>query len=180
MDIIDTLSARNARFADEAFKPDLKMMPSNGTIVVGCVDPRVDPAFVLGLEQGEAAVIRNVGGRVDPALLDTLEILRVVAKAGGREGGIRNLVLLHHTDCGIIGCHRLAPDLLARHLGTDTATLDSFAVDDPHAAVAHDVAALRASAQLPGTMIVSGLVYDVATGLIETVVPPTELRPSAS
>jgi len=152
------------------------MMPSAGTIVVGCVDPRVDPALVLGLKQGEAAVIRNVGGRVDKHLMETLGVLRVVAKAAGREVGLRNLVLLHHTDCGIIGCHHHAPDLLAPHLGVDTAQLDDLAIDDPYKAVAHDVATLRADDQLPDKAVVSGLVYDVKTGRIETVVPPAPLR----
>jgi len=83
MDFLETMIARNARFAETAFAPELKILPSAGTIVVGCVDPRVDPAYVLGLEQGEVAVIRNVGGRITPALLETLAVLRVVAKAAG-------------------------------------------------------------------------------------------------
>ncbi len=99
MDFLETMIDRNARFAESGFAPELKMLPSTGTIVVGCVDPRVDPAEVLGLEQGEVAVIRNVGGRVNKPLMETLAILRVVAKAAGREAGVRNLVLLHHTDC---------------------------------------------------------------------------------
>src|SRR5271156_4261954 len=141
MDINETFAERNAHFAETEFAPELKMMPSAGTIVVGCVDPRVDPALVLGLKQGEAAVIRNVGGRVDEHLLETLGVLRVVAKAAGREGGLRNLVLLHHTDCGIIGCYHHAPELLAGHLGVETSALGDLAIDDPYKSVALDIAA---------------------------------------
>jgi carbonic anhydrase len=177
MNVLDTFLDRNARFAEANFKPDLKMMPSTGTILVGCVDPRVDPAVVLGLEQGEVAVIRNVGGRVNKALIETLAILRVVAKAAGREDGVRHLVLLHHTDCGIIGCHHHAPELLARHLGIEPDALENHAIDDPYASVVQDIAALQAISQLPGDIIVSGLVYDVATGRVETVVAPAQLRP---
>ena len=144
MNFLDQLAGRNARFAETEFNPDLKMMPSTGTIVVGCVDPRVDPAAVLGLEQGEVAVIRNVGGRVTRNLIETLGILRVVAEAAGRPGGVRNLVLLHHTDCGIIGCYHHAPDLLARHMGVEPGTLDELAVTDPYKAVVQDIAALKA------------------------------------
>jgi carbonic anhydrase len=180
MDFLDTLTDRNAAFARNDFAADLTMMPSTGTIVVGCVDPRVDPALVLGLAQGEAAVIRNVGGRVDEHLIDTLGVLRVVAQAAGRPGGVRNLVLLHHSDCGIIGCYHQAPDLLARHLGVGRDALDTMHVTDPRKAVAHDIAALRANEQLADGTIVTGLVYDVATGLIETVVPPGPLRPATS
>jgi len=177
MDFMDTLTERNTRFAETAFAPELKMMPSTGTIVVGCVDPRVDPAFVLGLEQGEVAVIRNIGGRVSKALMETLAVLRVVAQANGREGA-RNLVLLHHTDCGIIGCHHLAPDVLARHLGVETAALDGLAIDDPYKSVAHDIDELKANEQLPDELVVSGLVYDVSTGRLTTVAQPTRLRPA--
>ncbi|MFB9127904.1 carbonic anhydrase [Paraburkholderia dipogonis] len=180
MDFNDVMLERNADFASTGFTPYLKMMPSTGTIVVGCVDPRVDPTSVLGLKQGEAAVIRNVGGRVNRSLLETLAVLAVVAKAAGRPDGARNLVLLQHTDCGIIGCHKHAPRLLARHLGVEPAELDKLAVTEPYEAVALDVAALKANRDLPDGLIVSGLVYDTKTGRIETVVPPAPLRESGA
>ncbi|BBP98921.1 carbonic anhydrase [Burkholderia sp. SFA1] len=179
MDFNNVMLDRNADFANNAFAPELKMMPSTGTVVVGCVDPRVDPANVLGLKQGEAAVIRNVGGRINKPLLETLAVLSVVAKAAGRPDGARNLVLLQHTDCGIIGCHRHAPALLAKHLGVEADALDELAITEPYEAVALDVAALRANKDLPDNLIVSGLVYDVKTGLVETVVPPARLRETA-
>jgi len=178
MDFIEIMIERNTRFAESEFTPELGMMPSTGTIVVGCVDPRVDPADVLGLKQGEVAVVRNVGGRVTKSLLETFAVLRVVAKAAGSETGARNVVLLHHTDCGIIGCYHHAPDLLARYLGVDAAALDDLAITDPHKSVALDIAALKANQQLPNDMIVSGLVYDVKTGRVETIVAPGPLRPS--
>lgn len=176
MDFNAVMLERNADFANTGFAPELKMMPSTGTVVVGCVDPRVDPVNVLGLKQGEAAVIRNVGGRVYKSLLETLAVLSVVAKAAGRPDGARNLVLLQHTDCGIIGCHNHAPALLARHLGVEQAALDDLAIAQPYEAIVLDVAALRANKELPDDLIVSGLVYDVKTGRIETVVPPAPLR----
>ena len=175
MDFLDTLLTRNARFAAADFSPELKMMPSTGTVVVGCVDPRGDPAEILALEPGEVAVIRNVGGRVNKPLLETLGILRVVAKAAGSERGVRNLILLHHSDCGIIGCQTHAPDLLARHLGVETEALEGLAIADPRKAVAYDIAVLKANPQLPQDLQVTGLVYDVKTRLIDVVVPPTAL-----
>ena len=178
MDFNALMLERNAHFAANRFAPDLKMMPSTGTIVIGCVDPRVDPVEVLGLELGEAAVIRNVGGRVHKNLVETLGVLRVVAKAAGRAGALGNLVLLHHTDCGIIGCYHHAPDLLAQHMGVDRAALETLEITDPHKSVVHDIAALRANEQLPDGIVVSGLVYDVKTGRVEAVVPPAPLRPA--
>ena len=130
MVLFELMLERNAHFAKTGFSPDLKMMPSTGTIIVGCVDPRVDPVEVLGLKQVEAAVIRNVGGRLNKPLMETLGILRVVAKVAGREGCVRNLVLLHHTVCGIIGCYHHAPDLLAQHLEVETTALNSLEITD--------------------------------------------------
>jgi len=69
MTVIDTLAERNDDFVRTRFVPGLPMLPRLRTLVVGCVDPRVDPAHVLGLETGDAAVIRNVGGRVTPDVL---------------------------------------------------------------------------------------------------------------
>lgn len=60
MTVIDTLTQRNEAFADSRFSADLKIMPSMKTMIIGCVDPRVDPADIFGLVPGEVAVIRNV------------------------------------------------------------------------------------------------------------------------
>jgi carbonic anhydrase len=177
MDTIETLTKRNAQFAAHRFRVGLAMMPSLKTMIIGCADPRVDPANVLGLEPGDAVVIRNIGGRTTPATLQTMLMLRLVAAAdpGGPPGPGWNLIVLHHTDCGI---NRLTgfPDLLAEHLGVDKAELDSQHVTDPRASVAADVAALKANPFLPAELVVSGLVYDVETGLIEQIVKPEQLR----
>jgi carbonic anhydrase len=180
MNVIDDLIQRNAAFAGEAFDAELKMMPSMKTVVIGCVDPRVDPAEVLGLKQGEAAVIRNVGGRINPPALQNMAIVRSLAAAQGNDIGPGwNLIVLHHTDCGIGPCRHLVPDLLAKNLGVETKDLDSLAIADPYEAVAIDVAKLKANPSLPGGFTVTGLVYDVATGRVNVVVPPALLRPGA-
>lgn len=175
--IIDTLTQRNETFAGKRFSRDLKMMPSLKTMIIGCVDPRVDPAEIFALEPGEAAVIRNVGGRIFPSTLQTMAMLRTVAKSNGAELGTGwNLIVLHHTDCGI-NCLVHSPEPLAKHFGVAVPDLDSLAITDPYKSVAVDVAALKANPLLPGGFLVTGLVYDVATGRVETVVPPALLRP---
>jgi carbonic anhydrase len=177
MDFLETLASRNAEFAQSGFSADLKMMPSRKTMIIGCVDPRVDPTDVLKLAPGETAVIRNVGGRVNPALLETMALLGAVSRAAGQPVGDGwNLVLLHHTDCGINGCYHHAPKLLSKYMGVADDKLDDLAITDPYKAVAIDVEALRANPNLPGGFTVTGLVYDVKTGRIETIVPPVTLR----
>jgi carbonic anhydrase len=175
---VDTLTARNRRFAGSGQYEGLQIMPKLKTIVIGCVDPRVDPAAILGLELGDALVIRNLGGRFTPDTFQTLAALRLIADAEGVAPGPGwNLVVLQHTDCGLT---RLGgqPGLLANVFGIDPADLAAKAVNDPVAAVAVDVAAIKANPFLPGAILVTGVVYDVATGLVDVVVPPAPLRPA--
>jgi carbonic anhydrase len=147
-------------------------------VIIGCADMRVDPAHVLGITPGEAVVMRNIGGRVTPALLEELGMLgRIgeVAREVPGGGAEFHLIVLHHTDCGIT---RLAgdPAMLTHYFQVQEAELKAKAVTDPRAAVAIDVALLRAIPALPGEWLVSGLSYDVATGLVEVVVPPARIR----
>jgi carbonic anhydrase len=122
--------------------------------------------------------MRNIGGRITPGLLEQLGLLGRIGEVareipGG--GGEFHIIVLQHTDCGMA---RLAgdPAMLAHYFQIQEGDLKKKAVGDPRAAVAVDVASLRAIPALPGTWLVSGLVYDVATGLVEIVVPPAPIR----
>lgn len=177
MSPVDSLIEANAAFAADGFDANLKIMPTRKMIILGCADPRVDPEDIFGLANGDAAVIRNVGGRVGPATLETMTLLRsVVQDRGGDIGAGWNFVVLHHTDCGIKNCRNHAPDVLARHMGVKPSDLAGLAIDDPYEAVALDVEALKANPNLPSALVVAGLVYDVATGLVRIVVPSAPLR----
>jgi carbonic anhydrase len=105
--------------------------------------------------------------------------LRAIAEAEGTDPGPGwNLVVLHHTDCGMTRL-REHTGLLADVFGVDPGDLGGKAVGDPAAAVAADVAAIKANPFLPAAFQVSGLVHDLATGLVDVVVPPAPLRPGA-
>jgi carbonic anhydrase len=169
---LQKLALGNAGFSAHRFTSGLKIIPSLKIFLIGCVDPRVDPSLILGLELGEAAVIRNIGGRVTSAVLDELTLLRKLTQAAGGDFDQGwNFVVLHHTDCGIL---RMQGERarLAAFFGVDENCLESKIIADPHAAVEVDVTALRAAAELPSGMRCSGMVYNVATGLVETVVAP--------
>jgi carbonic anhydrase len=162
------LVRRNAAFAATGAFAGLPFPTSDILQVLGCVDSRVDPSDVLGLELGEGVVMRNIGGRITPATLRSWALLGRLSQ-GQPPGG--DLVILHHTDCGIT---RLTdyPDQLAAFFEIPPGELDSKAVTDPYAAVRVDTAIARHA--LPPTRLVSGLVYDVTTGLIEIADPATQ------
>jgi carbonic anhydrase len=186
MNNLDRLLQRNKEFAAQqsaagTLMPSLPgAMPNAKAIIIGCADMRVDPAHVLGIKPGEAVVLRNIGGRFTPGLLEELALLgRIGAVAGAIPGGAGefHLIVLQHTDCGMT---RLADDraMLAHYFQIPEGELKTKAVTDPRAAVAGDVAALRAIPALPGAWLISGLVCDVATGLVDVVVPPAPIRPA--
>jgi carbonic anhydrase len=172
------LTVRNAEFAASQFRTGLTINPSGNMMVVGCVDPRVDPGHVLGLDNGEAAIIRNVGGRITPATLRTMAMLGKVgaANASTHRPGDWNLVILHHTDCGMTDLAPF-PDLLAEYFEIPVSELEAKSVSDPMGSVRVDVDAILHAIHSPA-YFVSGLVYDVDTGLIDVIVPPTPLSPA--
>jgi carbonic anhydrase len=173
---VDELVQRNQAFASSDFRRDLRINPRGSLMVIGCVDPRVDPASVLGLGQGEAAVIRNVGGRITPATLRTMGMLGKVGQArrDGSAARAWNLVVLHHTDCGMLDLAAF-PDLLAEYFEVPVAELAPKAVSDPVRSVQADVGVLL-DVLRGSDFFVSGLVYDVATGLVDVVAAPTPVR----
>jgi carbonic anhydrase len=161
------LVQRHAAFAAGGAFKGLPFPTNPALRVIACVDSRVDPSDVLGLELGEAVVMRNIGGRVTPEALRSWALLGRLGGSQSPSGG--HLAILHHTDCGIC---RLAsyPEQLAAFFEIPVVELDSKAVQDPYAAARIDVDLARH--KLPA-LLVSGLVYDVDSGLIEVVAPST-------
>ena len=184
MNSFDSLLERNKDFAaSQSAARELmpRALPNVKAIIIGCADMRVDPAHVLGINPGEAVVMRNIGGRITPGLLEQMGLLgRIgeVAKAIPGGGGEFHLIVMQHTNCGMT---YLAgePAMLSRYFQIQEGELKNKKVSDPRAAVAVDVALLRAIPALPADWLISGLVYDVATGLVEIVVPPTAIRAAA-
>ena len=183
-DVLNSMLERNKDFAARqsaagTLMPSLpRSLPNVKAVIIGCADMRVDPAHVLGIKPGEAVVMRNIGGRITPGLSEQLGLLGRIGQVAGEipgGGGEFHHMVLQHTDCGIT---RLAgdPALLKQYFQIQEGELKTKAVSDPRAAVAVDVAALRSVPALPGDWLISGLVYDVATGLVEIVVPPAPIR----
>lgn len=188
MNTLDSMLRRNKDFAGQQsaagkLMPSLPdALPNVKAIIIGCADMRVDPVDILGIQSGEAVVMRNIGGRITPGLLEQLGLLARIGEVAGKipgGGGEFHIIVLQHTDCGIT---RLVgnPAMLAHYFQIPEAELKTKTVTDPRAAVAADVASLRAIPALPSEWLISGLVYDVATGLVEVVVPAVRIRAAAA
>jgi carbonic anhydrase len=169
---LDSALARNRAFAAGGGHQGAVVFPKLGLFVVTCLDPRVDCAHVLGLELSDAIVVRNVGGRVSPEVINDVAFIAQMAESFMPDGPLFEVAVIHHTQCG---AGALADDSFRRRyadrIGADESVLNDHAVIDPAATVASDVARLRSAAAISPRVAVSGHVYDVASGLVETVVP---------
>jgi carbonic anhydrase len=178
------LLERNEQFA-RTYTPVALGLPAAKVIVVTCLDHRVDPAIVLGLQLGDAPVIRNAGGRVTQAVIDDMAYLAFLAEQffGGQleDDRLFEVAVIHHTQCGTgFLADPSFRSRAAEATGLGEAALEASAVADPHATVRADVERLLASPLLSPKVSVSGHVYDIATGRVTTAVDarrPSRPRP---
>ncbi len=165
MTATDTLTARNAAFVDRAEGVDLPLVPNHPVLIVSCSDARTDPAHFLDLEPGDALVIRSIGGRVTPAVLEEIAWFQAMAAAATGNRPSVEVMIVHHTDCGT---SRLADpgvrELLGGATSTDPDRLAAIAISSPIESVRADVAIVRSDDRLPDGLVVTGHVYDVTTG----------------
>jgi carbonic anhydrase len=162
---------RNRAFAADGGHEGAVVFPRLGLFVVTCLDPRVDPAHFLGLSLGDAMVVRNVGGRVTPEVINDVAFIGQIAENVVPDGPLFEVAVIHHTQCGT---GALADATFRRRyaerIGADEEALRGHAILDPAATVTHDVELLRSAGAIPQRVAVSGHVYDVVSGLTETVV----------
>lgn len=179
MSDVATLLERNQKIAETFTDGELTGRPRLSTIVITCVDARVDPVHIFGLEPGDAVVIRTAGGWITRGALHDLAILGVLAaNAPGPSPMQPELVVVHHTQCGM---GQLAnPGIqqqVAERLGLSIEEVAKMVITDPATTVRNDIDRLRHTPAMPDGLVVSGLVYDVAAGTIDEIVAPAPLRP---
>jgi carbonic anhydrase len=171
----DGLLRNNADFARTSAKdrvPEIPFIPNKQVYILTCIDPRVDPAQVFGLELGDAIVARTVGGRVTPAVIQDLAWISYLHEKKTPDADWFEFAVMHHTDCGsgFFADESLRHDFADR--GFDDAELARLAVLDPAVTVPEDVEKILNAPQVSPKVTVSGYSYDVKTGLVATVVPP--------
>ena len=169
---IDPALERNRAFAAAEGHQGAVVFPNLDLFVITCLDPRVDPAHVLGLGLSDAIVVRNVGGRVTPEVINDVAFISQIAENVIPDGPLFEVAVIHHTQCG---AGALADDTFrrryAQRIGAEESTLRDHAVLDPAATVTSDIDRVCSAPAISPRVSVSGHVYDVATGLVHTVIP---------
>jgi carbonic anhydrase len=161
MSVTDDLLANNARYA-ETFAGPLPLPPAKQLAVVACMDARLNVYAILGLAEGEAHVIRNAGGVVTDDEIRSLAISQ-------RLLGTREIVLIHHTDCGML---TFTDDQFKRAIQEDTGIKPAWSAEafpDLDEDVRQSIARIKASPFIPHKDSVRGFVFDVATGKLNEV-----------
>lgn len=164
MDRTDDLLANNRRYAEGQFPGMRPLRPARAMAIVACMDSRMDLFDLLGLDNGDAHVIRNGGGVVTDDVIRSLVLSQ-------RAMGTRTIVLVHHTDCGL---SKFGEDEMRKELERETGMRPTWAFDsftDPFADVQQSIRRLRANPFVPHTDDIRGFVYDVETGRLNVVEP---------
>jgi carbonic anhydrase len=162
MTVTDELLANNEKYAASFDKGDLPLPPGKKVAIVACMDARLNPYGALGLQEGDAHVIRNAGGVVTDDEIRSLAISQ-------RLLGTEEIILIHHTDCGML---TFTDDDFKRQVQDDTGIKPEWAAEafpDVDEDVRQSLARINASPFIPKKDSVRGFVYEVETGRLREV-----------
>jgi carbonic anhydrase len=163
MSVTDELLRNAEDYAARFDKGDLPLPPAKKIAIVACMDARLDPQALLGLEEGDAHVIRNAGGVITDDEIRSLSISQ-------RLLGTEEIVLIHHTDCGML---TFGDDEFRRSIQDETGIKPEWAAEafsDVTEDVRQSIARVLASPFVPRKASVRGFVYEVETGRLREVI----------
>jgi carbonic anhydrase len=162
MSVTEELLRNNAIYAESFEKGDLPLPPARDVAVVACMDARLDVHKILGLEEGDAHVIRNAGGVITDDEIRSLTISQ-------RLLGTREVILIHHTDCGML---TFSDDELKAQIHEDVGLKPHFSMEsfsDLEEDVRQSIARIQASPFIPHKESVRGFIYEVESGRLREV-----------
>ena len=162
MSAIDACLGNNAKYAADFTKQDLPIPPARKIAIVACMDARLETGALLGLEEGDAHVIRNAGGVVTADVIRSLTISQ-------RLLGTREIMLIHHTDCGML---KFTDVELKEAIRKETGIRPPFAMEafpDLEDDVVQSIARIQASPFVVHKDAIRGFVYEVETGRLREV-----------
>ena len=162
MTVTDDLLKNNEAYAEAFDKGDLPLSPAKGVAVVACMDARLNVYGMLGLQEGDAHVIRNAGGVITDDEIRSLAISQ-------RLLGTREIILIHHTGCGML---TFSDDELKQQIQEDVGIKPHFPMEsfsDLEEDVHQSIARIQASPFVPNKDSVRGFVYEVETGRLREV-----------
>jgi carbonic anhydrase len=162
MSVTDELLKNNEEYAGSFDKGDLPLPPAKGVAVVACMDARLDVHKMLGLQEGDAHVIRNAGGVITDDEIRSLTISQ-------RLLGTTEVILIHHTDCGML---TFTDEEVADQIEADTGVRPPFALEafpDLDDDVRRSIDRIRTNPFIPNKDSVRGFVYEVETGRLREV-----------
>ena len=163
MGSFDDVLANNASYAETFVDTGLPGRAAKGLAVVTCMDSRIDPLRMLGLQPGDAKIMRNAGGRVTDDVLRTLVLANHLL-------GVDRVLVVEHTNCKMASAtDEEVHEIIRAEAGIDTRSLEFHTMSDQLASIAHDVQRVQSSPYLKG-VTVGGFLYDVTTGRLEEVV----------
>jgi len=165
-DVFADLFEANARYAAVKHEVFPSGVARRSLAIVTCIDSRIDPLAVFGLVPGDAKILRNAGARVTPDVLRTLALAVAVL-------GVTRIAVVQHTDCKMQSAPRgELRRAVEESVGTPLPDFDPLAIDDHTTTLAHDVSAVLDSGLIAAGTVVAGLVYDLYSGRLSTVVAP--------
>jgi carbonic anhydrase len=170
MSAIDQLLQANAGYARTFDRGDLAAPPRRKLAILTCMDARILPSRAFGLEEGDAHVIRNAGGRAQDALRSLVISQRLL--------GTNEVAVIHHTECGMLTfSNRDLHQKVRQDLGADASHIDFLPFGDLEESVREDIAFLLSSPLISPNVIVRGFIYDVHSGrLNEVQFEPVEVQ----
>jgi carbonic anhydrase len=169
MSTTDSLVRNNENYSRSFAKGDLPLPPAKHVAVLACMDARLDVHKILGLDEGDAHVIRNAGGVATDDAIRSLVISQ-------RLLGTNEIILIHHTDCGML---TFKDDDVKAKIEAEVGIRPAFALEsfgDLESDVKQSIARIQASPFIPNKTSVRGFVYDVKTGRLNEVRVPAGVR----